>query len=116
MKLTEEEKEIILAKRKEEEKLKPKKTAIAKANIYTRKDIDFPVDSWFFNTTEKDDCIKEFADTFELAIEKGDSFSCFLEEDGEESWYDNIGYGFENMSSEWAKKYLENIRPIKKNK
>jgi len=114
MKLTEEEKQIILKKREKEDRNKPKKTGVAKTNIYTRIDIDFPIDSWFFNTTEKDDCIKKFADTFELAIKKGNSFSCFIDEDGEESWFDDIGYGFEQMNSEWAAKYLDNIRSIKK--
>jgi len=43
---------------------------------------------------------------------KGTPFVCYKMENGE-SWSDKGGYGFYNMSAEWAAKYLENIKETK---
>jgi len=39
-------------------------------------------------------------------LEKGTPFVCY-KNDGEESWYDDVNFGIEDMSSEWAKENLE---------
>jgi len=45
-----------------------------------------------------------------LAVKKGAVFDCYIW-NGQEFWYDR-DYGIENMSKEWAEKYLTNIRVI----
>lgn len=109
MKLTKEEKQLILAKRKSEQDDKPKKFAFARSNIYIlRKRIENSYS--IFDEDEKNSAI---ANAFELVIPVGTKFVCFID-DNEESWYDDIGYGIEAMNHEWARKYLKNIRRIKK--
>lgn len=116
MKLSPQEQEVILQMRKKDDLDTPKLTAVAKTDIYTRRDFDHRVKDWVFTPSEKAMCIEEFANTFTLAIRKGDSFTGFIEEDGTESWYDDVNYGLEQMDVKWAKKYLTNIKPYPKNK
>jgi hypothetical protein len=117
MKLSAEEKELILKKRQAKETDKPQKTAVAKTDIWVGDTTSWRLNEWVFTPEEKDQQLEEIIDNlFTLAIKKGESFTCFINEDGEEEWYDDVGYGIECMDAKWAEKYLTNIRPIKKGK
>lgn len=116
MKLTEEEKQVILDKRKQENLEKPQKIAILKHNLYY---ISNNYTSWLNNPDEcfvskKDinDLIKSIKENFELTITKGTEFVCFIEKNGQESWYDNENYGVECMSYTWAQEHLVNIKNL----
>lgn len=66
---------------------------------------------WLFTDKEKAEIIKDFTERFTKVLNKGDRFVCFLE-DGRETWYDDEGYGVEAMDTDWANKYLENIKAL----
>ena len=112
--LTEEERQLILDKRTKEEAEKPKKTGILKENLYTiSSDLDASGEyGWLFSKSVKETIIKDFKSRFELALEKGAEFICYYRDDGSESWYDQENYGIEDMSADWAKEHLTNIKNI----
>lgn len=114
MKLTAAEKQLILDKRAEEEKDLPKLTGILKEDLYVvdRQKIDIP---WLVTKSQKQEIISKFDANFELAVTAGSEFIAFIEDDGDEQWYDN-DYGIEGMSAKWAREHLVDIKPIKKTK
>ena len=122
MKLTEEEKQIILEKRRKKEVEKREKEEVEKSKkiAYLKEDLyfcqnDFDVDFYdtFITKIVRDEIIQKITEQFKLAVPKGTEFVCFIEKNGEESWYDNAGYGIEYCSSDWAKKHLINIKKMK---
>ena len=64
MKLSQAEKELILANRKKEEDKFPKKIGFLKEDLYCCYDCKFYVDNCYFTTTEKKKVVKEFSDEF----------------------------------------------------
>ena len=124
MKLTKEEKELILQKRKQAESNKPKFTGVLKHDLYWVDEcgpeitIDITkviVKNGWFLTSEN---LKELTKLFEkrigkyIKIEKGSLFDCYIE-NGKESWYDSVSFGIESEDSDWARKNLEDIKEIK---
>lgn len=113
MKLTEEEKQIILNKRNKEEEAKPKKTGILKHDLYFPQQLDFqgynpnvPITySTLLETVEK------FKSTF-IRIPKGTEFHCYVE-DNQELWHDIEDGYIEYKNYEWAKENLEKIKKYK---
>lgn len=123
MKLTQEEKELILKQRADNDDAKPKKVGYLKMNLYSY-DVDrrscslgFVRESdngmWLCEKETMNNWIKDFKSHFECVLPKGTEFVCYID-GGEESWYDNINYGLEDMRSAWAEQYLTNIKWIKK--
>jgi len=115
MKLSEEEKKIILDKRKEKEDSLPKKIGFLKEDIFSIKDgsSDFEYPNWILSRSEKEECIAKFISEFELAVPAGSQFNCYVDS-AQEQWYDSVNYGIEGMPAIWAKKYLINIKDVKK--
>ena len=114
MKLTEEEKQIILEKRKKEEEKKAKKIGYLKENLYyCENSVDLDFYDLFITEAIKEEIIQKITKQFELAVPKGTEFVCFIDESKEELWYDNINYGIVDMSANWAKKHLINIKKMK---
>jgi hypothetical protein len=121
MKLTEEEKQIILEKRKQENWDRPKIQGFLRHDLtenpfYGSSNFGkhFPPEYYitkeeFLDGIEK--IKKEFDD--DLTISKGSRFVCYIDEDGTEEWYDGVNFGIEGMGEEWSKKHLENIRKIR---
>ncbi len=68
-------------------------------------------DFWLKSNDEKLRLIQEFDSRFKKVLDKGTKFICF-NRDGKEHWSDNINYGLDGLSGEWAEKYLENIVEI----
>jgi hypothetical protein len=66
-------------------------------------------DFWLFTKEDMDELLA--IPRFEKVLSKGTRFICFIDND-EENWYDNIEYGIESMSSEWAEEHLENIKDL----
>jgi len=112
MKLTEEEKKIILNKRKEEESNLPKKRGILKHNLYYNSHNIFGINNYLFTEKQKNDLINDFASNFTL-VPKGTEFICYLDE-GDESWYDCADGCIEAADSDFAKQNLEKIEIIRK--
>jgi hypothetical protein len=119
MKLTSEEKQLILEKRAQEEASKPKKHGVLKHDLYglsirspeLRINISDIVEDQmgYFVTAQS---IKAIFEKVKEEIEadtpdapKGTKFDCYID-DGEELWYDAEGIGIEEVDSEWAKKHL----------
>lgn len=114
MKLTEEEKRLVLEKRKKEEIKLTKKIGYLKEDLYHFSLDDLQLELYYLVTQEqKEDIIKYFSNNFELVAKKGDPFDCYIEEDGRESWYDRE-WGIGGMSAEWANNFLENISNVPK--
>lgn len=127
MKLTNKEKAIIENLRKEEEKEKPYREAFLKHDLWDCDCFDqycdfdfsnpFKNNSGFPQLTEAEvkGLIKAFQDSFEKVLEKGARFVSYID-DGEELWYDDEGYGIEGVDNDWAEKYLENFKELRKRK
>lgn len=114
MKLSEEEKKVILEMRKKKEDDKPKKIGFLKEDLFTispNEDAHI-FSNWILSREEKQKEIDEFINNFQLACPAGTKFVCFID-DGNESWFDDINYGIENMDNDWANKYLKDIKFIK---
>lgn len=113
MKLTEEEKELIIKHRKKEEAKKPKKIGFLKEDLYKVEDLEYYIYERFFSTSEKEQLIEHFKSNIKLVLSKGSKFVCYIRND-QEQWFDDHNCGIEYMSEEWAAKYL-NIQGLKKN-
>lgn len=59
---------------------------------------------------QKDEMINYFLKSFKVVIQKGTKFNCYI--DKQEEWYDDVNYGIEMKSKEWAEKHLENIQEV----
>ena len=128
MKLTPKEKAAVLKMRQEEEDQLPFMEGTLKENLYyipgttSRITIDLSsADSHCFFTKEGfDKAIQDVKDSFELCLPKGTRFVAFkydwMGEEGKVYWFDDIGWGAEELPQEWADKFLENIKPIKRKK
>jgi len=62
----------------------------------------------YFTSEQVDDVVNDFKSHFKLALEKGTRFVAFWYYDSL-MWYDDVGYGIEEMEDDWAEKYLEPI-------
>lgn len=111
MKLSKEEKDLIFKKRAEEEAEKPVKIGFAKENLY--KVNDYRNDNWFASESEKIALIKDFENYIELSVPKGTEFECYID-NNEEFWCDTFSGLFSEMPSDWAEKYLDKIKVIKR--
>lgn len=112
MKLTDEEKAIILAKREKEEVNKPYKKGNLKHNMYYLNDLEYEMDSEFVVTAEERiELINLFKENFNL-IKKGLGFTCYLNEEGQEEWCDNGPGCCVDYPKEWADEHLENIKVL----
>lgn len=116
MKLTEEEEQLILKYRAEQDGRKPKKEGFLKSDLYEydyaeawERDTPF----WIYTEKEIEKARKEFEKSFKLVLKKGTRFVCFISATGVESWHDDVNYGVEEQDKEWAKLFLTNIRDIK---
>ena len=116
LKLTQEEEQLILIKRAQDEDAKPKKIGELKEDLYINNSrdnngdvaIDVP---WYCSTSEKDEAISDFVDSFEKIGAAGDIFDCYIGT-GEDRWYDRE-YGVEGMDAEWAENHLTNIKILR---
>lgn len=125
MKLTDKEKEIIKKLRDEEENEKPYREAFLKHDLWTSecfdRDSDLALENPFKNDhgfpqitkAEVDGIIKVFKESFEKILDKGARFVSYID-DGEELWYDCVGYGIEGVDNYWAEKHLENFKVLRK--
>ena len=112
MKLTEEEKQIIIDKRKKEEEAKPKKTGILKHDLYHPTKMCFEGYDPNKTITYKLflEIVENFKSTF-VKIPKGTEFNCYIEDD-HELWHNaETGY-IEYRNSNWAKENLEKIKKL----
>lgn len=124
MKLTKEEKELILKKREEEDNNKPKFTGEAKHDLYYlksgRPEIIIDLSSvvrdhgWVFSKKILDKIIVSVNAQINQSLikvsDKADMFDCFIM-GGDELWYDRKGY-IEESPETWARENLENIKPV----
>lgn len=104
MKLTDKEKE---------ERNKSKRTGVLKENLYVKRDCDCDDDQWLFSTTDMKIAVQEFKNSFKKVCSAGDIFDCYLDDNGDESWYDRV-YGIEAMSESWAYDHLVDIKDVDK--
>lgn len=113
MKLTEEEKQLIIKKRQKEEDQKAKKIGYLKHDLFILNDWNPEEDlDLLFDEKAKSKIILKFQKAFELVAHKGAQFDCYIDEYNQEQWYDQE-YGIEGVSSEWAKKHLTKIKNVK---
>jgi hypothetical protein len=110
--LSDEEKQLIEAHRKVKDENSPKKMAFLSKDLYSYSsgrgcDLVFIKRNnfWLCDYKTKEQWIEDFKNHFVLRLPIGTKFVCYME-DGEESWYDDVGYGIEGMSRDWADKYL----------
>jgi len=121
MKLTKEEREVILKLRKEQDENSPKKRGYLVKDLYSYpcSDCDFtPIFEssepfWLCDKNQIDKWKQEFDENFKKVLKKGAEFVCYII-NNEEHWYDDENYGVEDMNASWAKKYLSNIKDIEK--
>ena len=124
MKLTDEEKKMILAKRIEDDKNTPKKTGRLKHDLIYLDirggSIDTDVSDiinkygYYIPEIEIDKIIERFRNQLKSAtiIETDTPFDCYID-CNQEQWYDSIGEGIEGMDAEWAKLHLTDIKKYK---
>ncbi len=115
MELTKEEEALILKLRQtQEEEDRPVKVGFLNTDLYVFTHLGnyYRPEKWCYSDLEKKAEVDRFESYFEIACPKGTKFVCFVD-GGSELWYDDIHYGIENMSREWAEKYLENIQDYK---
>lgn len=119
LKLTPEEEDLILEKRKqkelEEDCNKSKKMGFFKEDkylYYSRIESENGCYSELITKSEKDSLVKKFLNNFVL-IKAGTKFVCFLDKEGTELWYDDVGIGIEEEDADWAKENLINTQDIK---
>lgn len=67
---------------------------------------------WLFDKQAMKDMILDFTGRFEIVLHKGTRFVCYRDCEGNEDWYDDIGYGLDNKDNEWAKQNLCKIRNL----
>lgn len=119
--LTKNEWDVILEMRKKEDLESPKKSGVLKHDLYYRYDIECLLESisrdicvnwdmFCFNGIITD--IKSELNSLEPYVKSGTTFSCYLDADGDELWYDDINCGIEDMDSAWAEKYLTDIKEL----
>jgi hypothetical protein len=118
MKLTKAEIELVEKYREEQASSEPVAEGFLKEDLYSYDiqdralDLTFtsknPEKFWLANKEQVNKWISEFTEHFQIPLLKGTRFVCYKER-GIESWYDDIGYGLEDMKYDWARKYLENI-------
>ena len=120
MELTKEEEALILQNRKAEEDKLPKLEGFLKEDLYVVDAFSYDVGTYFklrtdsYSQSEMMEEIERFRkEAFRLALLAGTRFVCFLNKCKEE-WYDDVNYGIEGVDADWAKKYLRDIRHIKK--
>lgn len=133
MKLTKAEKELILKKRAEEEANKPKKKGYLKHDLYDSSRVGGSIEellekyrifakkkSYFHSLDDLKEFLEAqkhllgvFSDLSEIqpTLQKGTEFDCYIA-DGEELWYDSVGYGIEEAPKSFAERHLENIEAI----
>ena len=115
--LTQEEKELILEKRREEERIRwentPQRYGYLKKDMYTGFDfgyrgsyLNLPVPS-IVSREKLQKLLIEKLDTL-ILVPKGTKFAQY-EIDGEKLWFDNENIGVESKHQDWANKHLENI-------
>jgi hypothetical protein len=111
IKLTKKEQELILSLRAKEDCNVAKKTGVLKEDLYYFGELSRIIDCEyeFITLSEVNKIIKKLK--AKKAVSAGDIFDCYIEEDGNESWYDRI-WGIEGMSEEWARKYLKGIKNV----
>ena len=124
MKLTEEEKQIILEKRKKENEIKYPKTGILKHDVY-----GLPTNGYSQFAFDLRDIIEEHGlfvpkevvlgiveqikdELLSTVILSGTKFESYMI-DGKELWYDQ-NEDVCDMDSTWASKNLKNIKKLKK--
>ena len=124
MKLTPEETELILSKRKEADENTPKKVGFLKADLFyiesrypeIRHNIQDIVKNcgWWCTKEVMLDIIEriKFELLSGLAAKAGTQFDCYIV-DGEELWYDSEGIGIEEMDAAWAARNLKDIKELK---
>jgi len=122
MKLTAEEKELIVKKRAQEESQKPKKVGVLKHDLFyfsgRRPTVEIDVndivekENWYFTKSSVEEIVNRCKKIFEeIQIPKGTICTCYIE-NGVESWFDDTG-NIESYDEDWAKDNLENIKSIK---
>lgn len=125
MKITEEEKELILRKREKDLEDSIYRSAISKCDLYycsfdqmgcCGSGIMF-VEEFDYSFVSKEDIekalekIKNIYDSY-LVLKKGTKFVSYLE-NGVEEWYDDERFGIEGMENDWAEKYLTNFKQLR---
>lgn len=111
MKVSEEERQLILSKREKEGFYEPKKVGFLKEDmwIFHNSSSEFislnKISIW--STTEKEEILQHLKDWFELLLPARAKFYCYIDENVE--YWTGPDDGFESMNSVWAKKYLTDI-------
>jgi hypothetical protein len=121
MKLTSEEKELVLKHREQNALNKPQKVGYLKMDLFSY-DTDFGSGGnglafyresdnglWLCDKEVMKTWVRQFKEHFKLEIPKGIKFVCFIDKDGKESWFDDENYGMEDRSRGWAETFLEKI-------
>ena len=116
MRLTEEEKKLILDKREAEESKLLKKTGVLKEDLFIFEgDVKNDFNGrWLFSLREKESLMRKIEDRFTHSLSAGSIFDCYID-NGIEFWFDRE-YGLENLSADWAKDHLKDIKPVGKKK
>ena len=65
---------------------------------------------WFSTLEEVNNFIQSYIKN-DIDLKKGAVFTCF-DDNGNDSWFDDEGFGVEGAGQEWADKHLENIKDV----
>ena len=115
MKLSEEEKQLILEKRRQKEAEKPIKVGYLKHDLYRIPSEKFNLlrFDWMITKDQKEKLINILNEDIVLELPKGSEFDCYLER-GNECWYDQDSGSIAGADSEWAKEHLKDIKSLRK--
>lgn len=116
MRLTKEEKELILKRRAEEKTRTAEKIGYLKEDLYwldvelMQHYIDQIINFPYFTSSELDKMFSDIKQKTKCIAVKGAIFDCFIE-NGYESWYDRE-YELECLSKDFAENFLVNITKV----
>jgi len=114
MDLTEEERELILAKREKEGYYKPKKVGFLKEDLWylhkSSSEWALLMRSFLYSTSEKEMLIQDMNKCFEFMLPAGTKFYCYVDKNIEHWQGPGPDDVFESMTTSWAEKYLIDIK------
>lgn len=116
MKLTKEEKQLILDKREKEGYYKPQKVGFLKEDLWYLRQSSPEWSSFvrlsICSVSEKEAILQELNKCFEFLLPVGTKFYCYVDKNVEHWQGPGSDDVFESMTSAWAKRYLINIENI----
>ena len=111
MKLTKEEENIILKRRKREKPQQPDKTGILRCDLYSA--LAFYLDSDFFDAKEMASEVKTFESSFDVMYKAGTRFNHYPNVYTNGAWFEETDIDLDEPVNDEIEHYLKRITEVK---